>query len=1237
MDKLLEKKAQHLPNERVELYAFIDRFIGTIEEYKESYENAAAKRDEELCQEQEDLQKNLQNTEAEFRNESEKNQQKVEASLKEYQQKITCESEDAKKNCATSEKEYRCKEEKLNREMLLMVESSKRNLVSSRMVVIELKNLYGQLRKLMTSSYKLDKIAEKQKGTYVVRTLDEAEAALHTHRMLELEKIVQRYMGISESIIASALLTSEKKNLLKETVKIMQSAESALEWLEISVVEGEQKAKVEQEEKLQNAKKLCNQAKNIYTNNCDQAIKETNKKIEALKKRDQEIAVYNKNLYEKKKRKIEQHYAEAEEELKIRWNQTLENLANAFVSQMECEYPQERVNERIKRFWDYPKKVKEYSEGVHAEYNTLIGEGILDISGLYEGVSGEIVRRVLENYYMLFGTTKEDALFRYRRGEFFLPYTVSIEEKTAIYFSYETEDERAKKVLNAIGMRMMRSVPACEMRFLLVDADGIGAFDKLRSLDPSNLNNQNEPLVKSLAIGETSPVHAEKDDILVQIREVNLIMEQLHDSLSSYGSVRAFNEKNSKSKQIYRTILIMNYPEGMEEGSMRKLNVLMKDCSSFGISTIVAQPDRALNSVKPDLIKEIQKFGKQAVCMRMKDGAKTISLQNCPSQSENLLQLQLYGVPVEGDMDEIEKDIRSKSVKASERVFEFADSKEICPEKKDRFGKSSTGGINIPVGIMDDGKVMKLLIDDSHAHTMIYGGTGAGKSNLLHAIMTSIMLHYKPEEVSMYLIDYKHGLDFRVYTRYNLPNFDLISLSGDPEMVLAILEGIEEENESRSEKMGTRNDIAEYNHDYPEDRLNRIVVIVDELYVLIQNAKEDVRTEILRIIDNKVHQDRAFGIHLIIGGQDLDSISKFVDIASQCKTKISFSADEDKAKKLIGENGVEMLHTIDANEPGRCVITTNGGKSYEAAKVVKVGRDHKEILKEIHNHYYDEVKQVANTKILYTSVYNNPNHPFSIYTSTGTIVDEFDGTLFVGEEIAIDRTLKICPEEHVWIMGGNANKESRNAGQSIMVHSLISLLLTKLKGTNIDIHCTNCSDYDGRRRDDQKDDIFSQIAPYCSRLCSYGCGTEFKSTLNEILDELEKRTLEGNTCRTPIWWFVLRPEMYGDSLQDIDVAMGLKKLLENGGKYGIHLVVWNADIYTAKSYQLSTKLFKDRFCLEMTSEEMKQLELPELKTAPEDYKVCGFLHGNVIRFRAYDVPTGKWIDQLKGQLMKAEV
>ena len=83
-------------------------------------------------------------------------------------------------------------------------------------------------------------------------------------------------------------------------------------------------------------------------------------------------------------------------------------------------------------------------------------------------------------------------------------------------------------------------------------------------------------------------------------------------------------------------------------------------------------------------------------------------------------------------------------------------------------------------------------------HALIAGQTGAGKSTLLHTLIMSTLISYSPDEVQMYLLDFKEGVEFSAYTRYRLPSLRVVAINSEREFGLNVLKELCTELEART-------------------------------------------------------------------------------------------------------------------------------------------------------------------------------------------------------------------------------------------------------------------------------------------------------------------------------------------------------------------------------------------------------------------------------------------------------
>jgi len=88
----------------------------------------------------------------------------------------------------------------------------------------------------------------------------------------------------------------------------------------------------------------------------------------------------------------------------------------------------------------------------------------------------------------------------------------------------------------------------------------------------------------------------------------------------------------------------------------------------------------------------------------------------------------------------------------------------IAPAVEERWQGTTAEEIRVPIGLLGaKGKQVLELDHRSYVHALITGQTGSGKSNLLHMLISSLAIVYPPDELQMYLIDFKEGVGFKSY------------------------------------------------------------------------------------------------------------------------------------------------------------------------------------------------------------------------------------------------------------------------------------------------------------------------------------------------------------------------------------------------------------------------------------------------------------------------------------------
>lgn len=212
---------------------------------------------------------------------------------------------------------------------------------------------------------------------------------------------------------------------------------------------------------------------------------------------------------------------------------------------------------------------------------------------------------------------------------------------------------------------------------------------------------------------------------------------------------------------------------------------------------------------------------------------------------------------------------------------------------------STDNEIAAPIGFTEEGTPFWFKMDDSHVHAFIIGDTGSGKSRFMHNLILSMTAKYQPEDVELYLLDFK-GIEFPCYNGFKHARTIVVDYSDD-RIIYEVLRNIQERIEERRQLFAGVSKISEYNKLHPDNRQSQIIILVDECQMIFPKRPSKLQRELADIIALIAQQGRAFGIHIILATQSMANADIDPNILSQIREHYILLCNVKEAGRLLDQ------------------------------------------------------------------------------------------------------------------------------------------------------------------------------------------------------------------------------------------------------------------------------------------------------------------------------------------------
>lgn len=492
--------------------------------------------------------------------------------------------------------------------------------------------------------------------------------------------------------------------------------------------------------------------------------------------------------------------------------------------------------------------------------------------------------------------------------DFCLPKVYPFPPKS-LYIEHEKDGQFLREML----MRLLSSAPLVQLEVILVDALSLGGiFNLARRL----LDKNNDFIYQQRILTESKEIE-EALKHLYEYLKVNL-----QEKLAGFRDFAHYNEE--KEDRLPLKALFLSGVDALSQNALYYLEKIMRFGSKNGVLSFVNLESEKNNKSAEDL-KRYAEFFKDTTSF------------------ERLKYLNVEVINDQGIKSQHMQDFADK-IKAY-----YKQKKEVKRELKDLqkdekfWTESSQYEVSVPVGWDINHKEVCFEIGNAQNHTLICGRSGSGKSNFLHVLIQNLAFYYAPNEIQLFLLDYKEGVEFNAYTDPILEHARLVSVASSVGYGMSFLSWLCKEMQKRAElfKQFKVKDLSDYRK---HEKMARLIVVVDEFQVLFSDKSKG---SVERSLNTLLKKGRSYGVHLVLATQTMRGTDINPSFKAQIANRIVLPMDAEDSSSVLGDDAACELVRPEG------IFNNNGGhqKYHTKMSIPKAPDDFKSFLTKIHTEF----------------------------------------------------------------------------------------------------------------------------------------------------------------------------------------------------------------------------------------------------------------------------------------------
>ncbi len=814
-----------------------------------------------------------------------------------------------------------------------------------------------------------------------------------------------------------------------------------------------------------------------------------------------------------------------------------------------------------------------------------------------------------------------------------LPAVLRFPTDTSILVEHDSGGrEAAISFIRTQILKLLTIIPPGRIRLTLIDPVGLGqsfsAMMHLADFDELLIHNR---------------IWTDASQIRDQLQKVTEHMENVFQTYlrSEFQTIEEYNASAGEVAEPYHFVVVAGFPTAFSEESARHLSSILTSGPRCGVHALMAANPALPTppSFDPDDLKN------HCVRFRVVDGVVQPQCDFPPS-----ILFEAFPEPAAGQYVKLVRAVGEASKDARRVEVSFT---RIAPRDDEIWSHSTADGIDLPIGRAGAARLQFMRLGrGTSQHALVAGKTGSGKSTLLHILITNLAMHYSPDEIQFYLIDFKKGVEFRSYAAHRLPHARVIAIESDREFGLSVLERLDEILQERGDLFRSRGvqDVPAFREQFPAETMPRLLLLIDEFQEFFV-AEDRVSSRASLLLDRLIRQGRAFGIHVLLGSQTLGGAYSLArSTLGQVAVRIALQCSESDAHLILSEdNSAARLLT----RPGEAIYNDanglmEGNHPFQIAWLDEARREeaiHSMLAQQPADHTeYSMV--VFEGNVPPTVELCSPLNAQLTGGSDATRRAADEVRIWLGEPVAIAAPTRIdlrrASGQNVLIVG-----QDESMADSILALAALSVCVPARAATPVPVAEPKVIMLRADR-DSEARQRFDQIAAYLptDRFESRSAA-DCKAVVEQVLAEVARREEDSELANGAEQLLVIRDiGQFRDLRRDEDdfgmsgfgeakpatVSGMFGDIIKRGPLVGIHVIVWS-DTFSNAMRWLSNSLlreFEDRIAFRMNQTDSASLvDTPVAASlGPGRAVLYRDQTGTIEKFRPFAWPTAAWLESL---------